>query len=131
MQAKLGCRSGTGRAARVRTTNSRAGVTCRAAAPSTAAAPAQVDAASFEEFLLEAQQQILTEAEQLDGSGQKFIHDRWERPGDNAGEQGLVLVVQRGLLCQQSSFNLISTTCCRPLGVCVSLAPGHAAPGWP
>lgn len=47
-----------------------------------------MDAAAFEEFLLDAQQRILSEAEQLDGSGQKFIHDRWERPGDNAGKQG-------------------------------------------
>jgi coproporphyrinogen III oxidase len=60
-------------------------VLCRAAAPATAA-PAQVDAAAFEEFLLEAQQQILSDAEQLDGSGQKFVEDRWERPGDNAGK---------------------------------------------
>jgi hypothetical protein len=91
MNAKLACRSSAGRAVArpVRVHNSsRAGVTCRVAAPSTAAAPAQVDAAAFEEFLLDAQQQILSEAEQLDGSGQTFIHDRWERPGDNAGKQG-------------------------------------------
>jgi coproporphyrinogen III oxidase len=45
-----------------------------------------VDAAAFEEFLLDAQKQILSQAEQLDGSGKKFVHDRWERPGDNAGD---------------------------------------------
>lgn len=92
MKANLVCRSNAGRvtARPVRVHNSsKAGVTCRAAAPSTAAAAeAQVDAAAFEEFLLDAQQRILSEAEQLDGSGQKFIHDRWERPGDNAGKQG-------------------------------------------
>jgi coproporphyrinogen III oxidase len=66
---------------------------CRAAAPATAA-PAHVDAAAFEEFLLEAQKQILADAEQLDGSGQKFVHDRWERPGDNAGKCNICSIPQ-------------------------------------
>lgn len=46
-----------------------------------------MDAAAFEQFLLDTQQQILKDAELLDGSRQTFVHDRWERPGDNAGEQ--------------------------------------------
>jgi coproporphyrinogen III oxidase len=62
---------------------------CRAAVPTAAAATAQVDASAFEEFLLEAQKQILSDAEQLDGSGQNFVHDRWERPGDNAGTSNI------------------------------------------
>lgn len=70
-------------------------VRCKSAAASqattAAAAPAsqqrEVDAAAFEQFLLDTQQQILKDAELLDGSRQTFVHDRWERPGDNAGEQ--------------------------------------------
>lgn len=62
---------------------------CRAASAPTAAPPA-VDAAAFEAFLLDTQKRILTNAERLDGSGQKFATDRWERPGDNAG--GLMVV---------------------------------------
>jgi coproporphyrinogen III oxidase len=59
---------------------------CRAAASAPAEAPAAVDAAAFETFLLDTQKQILAEAEQLDGSGQKFVTDRWERP-NNTGAQ--------------------------------------------
>lgn len=100
MKANAACHSCAGRsvarpAVRVCTSSSSSRrVTCRAAAP--VAAPAQVDAAAFEQFLLAAQQQILSEAEQLDGSGQKFIHDRWERPGDNAGEWGWLQKHRKG-----------------------------------
>lgn len=91
MKANVVSRSSAGcsvRSVRVCNSSSRGGtrVPCRAAAPATQAATAGVDAAAFEEFLLDAQKQILSQAEQLDGSGKKFVHDRWERPGDNAGD---------------------------------------------
>lgn len=101
MKANVVQRSSAGRtirrSVRVCSSSSSRRVCCRAAAPATAA-PAQVDAAAFEQFLLEAQKQILSDAEQLDGSGQKFVLDRWERPGDNAGKHhfmALVLIEQR------------------------------------
>lgn len=61
-------------------------VRCRAAGSPTVT-QAQVDAVAFEDFLLTTQQTILAHAEQLDRSGQKFVTDRWERPGENAGVQ--------------------------------------------
>jgi coproporphyrinogen III oxidase len=57
-----------------------------AAAPPPAATASQpVDAAQFEQFLLDTQAAILRRAEELDGSGQRFLIDRWERGADNAG----------------------------------------------
>lgn len=42
---------------------------------------------SFKDYILDLQQRIITAAEELDGSGAKFVHDRWSRdPSDsNAG----------------------------------------------
>jgi hypothetical protein len=47
------------------------------------------DFKGFEKYVLDLQERILTEAEQLDGSGRKFLRDRWSRGSDNAGEGGL------------------------------------------
>lgn len=89
-------RSSTGCGSRsfVKVRASSSAVSCRAAAPTAAAPPAQVDAAAFEQFLLQSQKQILTEAEQLDGSGRTFVQDRWERPGENAGEKQALTRIQ-------------------------------------
>lgn len=51
----------------------------------TAESSSPVDFKGFEEYVLDLQERILTEAEQLDGSGKKFIRDKWSRGSDNAG----------------------------------------------
>jgi len=58
----------------------------RAASAPLETAVAPVDAAAFEQFLLDTQKKILADAEKLDGSGKTFITDRWERGSANAGE---------------------------------------------
>lgn len=79
-------------------------MTCRAASAPTAA-PLAVDAAAFETFLLDTQQKILADAERLDGSGQRFVTDRWERPGDNAG-YGITCVLEGGDLLEKAAANI-------------------------
>jgi hypothetical protein len=79
---------------------------CRAAASAPAQASAAVDAAAFETFLLDTQKQILAEAEQLDGRGQKFVTDRWERPNDTGM---LVLSWLCGVLPMSESYQSSSS----------------------
>lgn len=58
---------------------------CRPARAAPAAAPTAqaVSFDDFEAYVLDLQKRILSEAELLDGSGQKFVHDRWERDAGN------------------------------------------------
>lgn len=55
------------------------------AAAAEQATAAAVDFGRFEQYVLALQERILSEAEQLDGSGKKFLRDRWSRGNENAG----------------------------------------------
>jgi coproporphyrinogen III oxidase len=44
-----------------------------------------VDFEQFEQYLLGLQDRLLTSAEAMDGSGKKFLRDRWQRGSEHAG----------------------------------------------
>jgi coproporphyrinogen III oxidase len=62
-----------------------------------AAARAQGTADTFEHYILETQAEIIRLAEELDGSGRKFEHDRWSRsPTDANAGYGITSVLEGG-----------------------------------
>jgi coproporphyrinogen III oxidase len=66
----------------------------------------QDDFAAFEAFIVNAQDRILREAEQLDGSGRVFLRDRWERgPGQGSG-YGVTAVLEGGDLLEKAAANI-------------------------
>lgn len=65
------------------------------AAASSSQKPFSSKEESFEAFILSLQKRTLAAAEELDGSGARFQHDRWEREGGNAG-YGISAVSRRG-----------------------------------
>ncbi|WIA39602.1 hypothetical protein OEZ86_005686 [Tetradesmus obliquus] len=98
------CRASSSSKCQVRTARSSRTAVCRAAASAPAQAAAAVDTAAFETFLLDTQKQILAEAEKLDGSGQKFVTDRWERPNDTG--YGITCVLEGGDLLEKAAANI-------------------------
>lgn len=78
----------------------------RPAAASTAMqTSSSVDFARFEQYVLDLQDRILADAEQLDGSGTKFLRDRWSRGSDNAG-YGITCVLEGGDLLEKAAANI-------------------------
>lgn len=68
---------------------------------------AVVDVDAFEDFLLVAQKEILSEAQQLDGSGKPFRIDRWERsPTNPASGYGITCVLEDGDLLEKAAANV-------------------------
>jgi coproporphyrinogen III oxidase len=60
---------------------------------------------TFEHYILETQKNIIAAAETLDGSGQRFIHDRWERTGGNLG-YGITSVLEGGNILEKGAVNI-------------------------
>ena len=60
---------------------------------------------TFEHYLLELQRSIIADAETLDGSGQRFIHDRWERENSNGG-YGITSVLEGGTIIEKGAANI-------------------------
>eukprot|EP00887_Chlorella_sp_A99_P006464 scaffold3.g6464.t1 len=87
----------------------RCGRPARAAArPAASAAPATAGRTStFEELILDTQQRIIAATEQLDGSGRRFAHDRWQRSPDtpNAG-YGITSVLDDGAVLEKAAVNV-------------------------
>lgn len=72
-----------------------------------AALAASADAAAFEQFVVDMQKQILQEAESLDGSGQQFLRDRWDRNADDANAgYGITAVLEGGDLLEKAAANV-------------------------
>ena len=62
---------------------------------------------TFEHYILELQRKIIADAEALDGSGQRFIHDRWERsPGNPNGGYGITSVLEGGNILEKAAANI-------------------------
>ena len=62
---------------------------------------------TFEHYILETQRKIITDAEALDGSGQRFIHDRWERsPGNPNVGYGITSVLEGGTILEKAAVNI-------------------------
>ncbi|PSC76177.1 coproporphyrinogen III oxidase [Micractinium conductrix] len=63
--------------------------------------------ASFEQYILDLQRRIIEDAEALDGSGAKFVHDRWERsPGDPNAGYGITSVLEGGSVLEKAAANI-------------------------
>ena len=62
---------------------------------------------TFEHYILETQRQIISAAETLDASGQRFIHDRWDRPSasGNSG-YGITSVLEGGNILEKGAVNI-------------------------
>jgi coproporphyrinogen III oxidase len=69
----------------------------------TAASSKTVVPDTFEHYILELQKKIIADAEALDGSGQRFIHDRWERP---SGGYGITSVLEGGTILEKAAANI-------------------------
>jgi coproporphyrinogen III oxidase len=63
------------------------------------------DFARFEAYVLDLQERIIAEAEALDGSGAKFVRDRWERAGHGGG-YGITSVLEGGSLLEKAAANI-------------------------
>ncbi|KAI8468310.1 MAG: coproporphyrinogen III oxidase [Monoraphidium minutum] len=74
-------------------------------AAAAAAAPSSADFKGFEAYVLDLQERILSDAEALDGSGKKFLRDRWSRGSDNAG-YGITCVLEGGDLLEKAAANI-------------------------
>jgi coproporphyrinogen III oxidase len=62
---------------------------------------------SFEEFILEVQNSITAGAEALDGAGQHFRRDRWERSSSDPGAGfGITAVMEGGDLLEKAAVNI-------------------------
>lgn len=79
-----------------------AAISCRAAA-----AKAECSSSCFEEYVVDLQRRIVQEAEELDGSGIKFVQDRWEREegNENAG-YGIACVLEGGEVLEKAASNV-------------------------
>lgn len=76
-----------------------------AAPASTSAAADSSDFASFERYVLDLQDRILSEAEAIDGSGKAFVRDRWSRGSESAG-YGITAVLEGGDLLEKAAANI-------------------------
>jgi coproporphyrinogen III oxidase len=70
----------------------------------------KVRASSFDDFadyILTTQNSILTASEKLDGSGKKFLRDKWERDtgNPNAG-YGITCVLEGGNVLEKAAANV-------------------------
>jgi len=62
---------------------------------------------SFEQYILDTQRSIIKGAEHLDGSGQTFQHDRWERsPGNPNAGYGITSVLEGGNVLEKAAVNI-------------------------
>lgn len=62
---------------------------------------------TFEGFLLDTQRAIISAAEALDGSGARFVHDRWDRPsGSGNGGYGITSVLEDGDVLEKAAVNV-------------------------
>lgn len=59
---------------------------------------------SFEDYILETQQEIISRAETLDGMG-RFVHDRWERESPTSG-YGITSVLEGGNVLEKAAVNI-------------------------
>jgi len=65
-----------------------------------------VDFAAFTEYVTTTQQGIIAAAEQLEGSGKRFMRDRWERDaGDPNAGWGSTCVLEGGSLLEKAAVN--------------------------
>ncbi|GBF93673.1 coproporphyrinogen III oxidase [Raphidocelis subcapitata] len=70
-----------------------------------AATAAGTDFARFERYVLDLQDRILSEAEAIDGSGKRFLRDRWSRGSESAG-YGITAVLEGGDLLEKAAANI-------------------------
>ena len=63
--------------------------------------------ASFEDYIVQLQEGIIDQTESLDGSGKKFVRDRWERNPTvpNAG-YGITSVLEGGAILEKGAVNI-------------------------
>lgn len=62
---------------------------------------------TFEHYILDLQNSIIAAAEALDGSGQRFIHDRWEREAGNPNiGYGITSVLECGSILEKAAVNI-------------------------
>lgn len=62
---------------------------------------------TFEHFILDTQKKIIDAAETLDGSGQSFRHDRWDRnPGHPNAGYGITSVLEGGKVLEKAAVNI-------------------------
>ena len=90
-------------------TGKRAGRARRAPAAAAVAGVTAVagQTSTFEEFLLDTQQRIIQATEALDGSGARFVHDRWERsPGNPNAGYGITSVLEGGSVLEKAAVNV-------------------------
>lgn len=85
----------------------------RQTAPLAAAASAQQQqqqqavSSEFEHYILDLQQRIIQAAEELDGSGARFQHDRWSRSPDNPNAgYGITSVLEGGSVLEKAASNI-------------------------
>eukprot|EP00798_Chlamydomonas_sp_ICE-L_P011603 gene11603-34307_t len=75
--------------------------------PAAKAAPEEVDFEDFTKYIVATQESILQMAEQMDGSGKKFIRDKWERDPDNPNAgYGMTCVLEGGDLLEKAAANV-------------------------
>jgi len=62
---------------------------------------------TFEHYILDLQNSIVAAAEALDDSGQRFIHDRWEREAGNPNVgYGITSVLECGSVLEKAAVNI-------------------------
>lgn len=62
---------------------------------------------TFEEYILDLQRRITQQAEELDGSGARFEHDRWSRSPDNPNAgYGITSVLEGGAVLEKAAANI-------------------------
>ncbi|KAI3436148.1 hypothetical protein D9Q98_002205 [Chlorella vulgaris] len=67
----------------------------------------QATATDFEDYILDLQSRIIQGAEELDGSGLRFQHDRWTRSADNPNAgYGITSVLEGGAVLEKAAANI-------------------------